>query len=136
MRRISFRGKSRETGEWLYGCLLNTFSKNEDICLIVDPDDTELDMQLGEASCYRVDPHTVGMGTGIWTGEGVEIYEHDIVTGSNLPDEGGEVYWDEETGQWVVGFDNEDGEYDEYALCQAGANRAILGNKHDNPELL
>ena len=65
-REISFRGKSKRTGEWVFG---NLFDK-----------DTKGRTHIGTTvrMCFDIDPETVGQFTGIDDREGEKIFEGDI----------------------------------------------------------
>ncbi|MDD3416808.1 MAG: YopX family protein [Lachnospiraceae bacterium] len=65
-REISFRGKSKRTGEWVFG---NLFDK-----------DTKGRTHIGTTvrMCFDIDPETVGQYTGIDDMEGEKLFEGDI----------------------------------------------------------
>lgn len=132
MRTIKFRGKRLDGSGWVYGDLihenngkvaiktnLDTWGKNDDT---IEP--------FGEY--VLVKPYTVGQYTGMKDRNGKEIYEGDIIGGSNGSINGYEwpfvlqIEWDEEacrfnTPKW------RDMDYTHYYN--------VIGNIHDNPEL-
>lgn len=117
MREILFRGKTKQS-KWVYGLLgCNYFRPNEKYYYIhnCETDDTE----------YEVTPKTIGQFTGLTDKNGKKIFEGDIVK------------WNEK--EWggpyneLVEFDYElltMREHDYEQWCE------VIGNIHDNPELL
>lgn len=122
MREILFRGKRTDDGEWMCGNLTIWSDKTASI-----------DKEPTEASpLYAVIPETVGQYTGLTVPSG-KIFEHDIVTAkfkSNGARFNFTVKYSNEKGCYV--FDN--GRI-KVPFCDIRSVR-IIGNIHDNPELL
>ena len=73
MRTIRFRGKSKKTGEWLYGDLVRNV---EGVFAIVPPFEISMNNYYGN---YEVDKETIGQSIGLYDENEREIYEGDIV---------------------------------------------------------
>lgn len=139
MREILFRGKRKDNGEWVEGNLVNDnnlFNKNnatkmDPYILTADGDDYDtwhcLDYEFGYC---EVIPETVGQYTGLKDKNDKMIFEGDIIETY-----GGECY----QGCWEYKFITilyNMTDYDSIiALYNLGFSE-IIGNIHDNPELL
>jgi len=122
MREIKFRGKSKESNEWVYGYYVAECGSHG---ILIDT--TKVD------GCTRrlwveVDPDTVGQFTGKLALHNVEIYEDDIF-GNNL-NKLCIVRYDEETAKFVA-----DGGC-VYIRPDNWCNYEVVGNVHDNHKLL
>ena len=135
MREIRFRGKRVDNGEWVFGWV--SFQHNR---AFIHSDDMPYD------NAVEVDPATVGQFTGLKDKSGREIYEGDIVEVNYTvkyidPDKQDEehtaitrVYWNDFRASFALEFHKfaNDDLYrfvrDKYA--------EVVGNAHDNPELL
>lgn len=128
-REIKFRGKLEYNGKWIYGDLLQY--ENEDIAIFGEKL-SSFGYECTEMSKRdRVIPGTVGQYTGVKDSTGKEIYEGDIVTIGLWT---ALVTWNEEFATFALRFDFENkvgrkslGEWED---------TIVIGNIHDNPELL
>lgn len=128
MREIEFRAKSKVTGEWVIGDLVQ-FDDNS-ICI----------RNWIDVGCHEVIPDSVGEYTGLEDKNGRKIFEGDILQAGDR----------HHSYRFVVKF----GEYDEchvgfYAECPSedfyrndlawwvcNRNAVVVGNLFDNPELV
>lgn len=132
MREIRFRGKTLDGLRWVYGDLiqensgrvvirtnLNTWAMNND----VNPYGESLD----------VIPETVGQYTGLKDRNGKEIYEGDIIGGSNGSINGYPwpftllIKWNDA----ACGFNTPN-----WGYMDSTHYYEVVGNRWDNPELL
>lgn len=118
MRSIKFRGKRLDNGEWVIGQLVKMWEEWH----ILNSDNVN--------TAYPVDPATVGQYTGLKDTNSREIYEGDIFQagyfgGVNV------VMWDNENARYI-------GHSPQGCISYVGREPAvkIIGNIHDNPELL
>ena len=139
MREIEFRGKEEVTKEWVYGDLISNLwcnaktGKPDTSIIPMDSDITE-GYEIQE---YIVDviPETVGQFTGLNDKNGKKIFEGDILSSSEWSCLC-EVIWN------GGGFTIKQGEttqnlktnLEDYYGNEFEAE--IVGNIHDNPELL
>ena len=131
MREILFRGKRKENGRWIYGSLVPKETNSyADGFLIIDGalNYDELDYYQPSFSTYSVVPETIGQYIGLNDKNGKKIFEGDIIKyKNNSPCEVGYI-----DGQFVMMwknfYRNFERAYDDKI--------EIIGNTHDNPELL
>ena len=133
MREILFRGKRTINGDWVYGDFVhgNERKSLRDSIFVYDSETQSF-------NDYEINPSTLGQYTGLTDKNGKRIFEGDIVKaqdeilGSPFCDGmTGKVVYDEAAyfielkdpmnSQWL---------YDECAVYE------VIGNIHDNPELL
>lgn len=132
MRTIKFRGKSKRTGEWLYGDLVRNV---EGAFAVVPP--FEMNTH-NECSTYEVDEKTVGQFTGFTDCVKREIYENDILYFEEFENNYTvAVKWNEEISTWSIQLSYESrlgsrplGEWIREERLE------VIGNVFDNPELL
>ena len=149
MREIKFRGICIKTNGFIYGGFSH-FEGIEDTYIIVF-DCGPVDYETGHCENYLnpmpVDHKTVGQFTGLYDSKGLEIYEGDILqvlykcclTGEWKSDYLIEVYYDLQTAQYWGRCRN--GEeigsvWDSFIEHGYIAPLEIIGNIHENPELL
>lgn len=124
MREIKFRAKRTDNGAWVYGDLqhvqrINTKEQAEQSGRRSEP--------AVRIANYDVGEETIGQYTGLKDKEGREIYEGDILRWHSYPVQ---VGWYE--GAFCNCYMNMNIILRHYALNIY----TIIGNIHDNPELL
>lgn len=132
-REIKFRGKRIDNGEWVYGDLLHVKDKTH--ILFADEESMAIDCLKN----YKVSPETVGQYTGLKDKNGKEIYEGDII-GLSYRDGcliAEVVYNEEETAFCLKLIDRKAiGTRSLGNWLSLGYECAIIGNAHDNPEMV
>jgi len=123
MKEIKFRGKRKDTGEWVYGYYYKKPSGKNYI-------------YNSQTRLYReVDPTTVGQYTGLKDKHGREIYTDDIIRIGEMGGEAGRVIFDTACLAYMVV--NEHQWTGAYRLGDFdGSDITIVGNIHENPKLL
>lgn len=133
MRTIKFRGKRVDDGGWVYGdfCNYKFDGMDETIpCIHIG--------NLGyiKNAFYQVDPNTVGQFSGLLDKNGKEIYEHDIVRYyDDIEDElaTSHVIYHKESCSFCAAPTKLCGDY---VGITAYWQFEVIGNIHDNPEML
>lgn len=116
-RTIKFRGKRTDTGVWVYGYLADETYIN--------------DINTIDLSSIEVDPDTVGQFLGLKDRNGEEIYEGDLV---ELHGCLYKIIWDD--GKFVALNCSETADEEPRDLYDGGHFARVVGNIHDNPELV
>ena len=137
-REILFRGWRVDGGGWVEGCLLRG--------MYIIPAESEFDVDIGwkgtsstleHVAAYEVDPATVGQFTGLTDKDGKRIFEEDVlrVVGVRPADDPPKpftviVKFNTYFG-WSVGT-----RPDRFGTRSPHDELYVIGNVHDNPELL
>ena len=126
MREILFRAKDKDNGEWVYGYYAH-FETIREVLYVIYTDCVD-DYSVGLLANYSdVKPETVGQFTGLTDKNCVKVFEGDIVR-----------IFDGEYFSGVVKYSNEQGSFtvDDTSLHYWVSDIEVIGNVHDNPELL
>lgn len=129
MREILFRGKRQDNNEWIEGY----FAKSGDKTFIL----IDNDFAVGYVKMKEVIPETVGQYTGLTDKNGKKIFEGDIIKDNGL-----RIY--------MIGYNEELMKYaflyyhkelkniycGGFVSKTDGKSIEVIGNIHDNPELL
>ena len=135
MREILFRGKKISDGEWIEGDLLRTTIDCVTYSFIFK-DNYTYNKETGDVTANNrslVEPATVGQYTGLKDKNGKRIFEGDLcLCDRNINDAFDkkvfEIKYDPVRGFYGDNFN----EIDAYEFCMC----EIIGNIHDNPELM
>ena len=135
MREILFRGKSTEDGKWFTGQLLRFKSpvSEKELDIVIEGcelDDSNEWLHIGRRA--KVVPETVGQYTGLTDKNGKKIFEGDIIRKTNKGRHP-EIF----TANIRTDFHlHEKVYYGPCEYCTESCEYEIIGNIHDNPELL
>lgn len=154
MREILFRGKRVDNGEWVEGC----FIKPNAIYIENDPSgnlgkSSDGKFAIGLDVCLVI-PESVGQFTGLLDKNGKKIFEGNLIkvngVNKSWADDVFHVkYYNGMWTLWVSGINHryvsfgyffktacDNGFFEENCLYVSGSLFEIIGNIHDNPELI
>ena len=130
MRTIKFRGKRVDNGEWVYGSFIKFSNGKTEIHTTFED---EMKAGIITSGLNEVIYATVGQFTGLTDKNGKEIYEGDVVASVN---------YDGTISKNIVFYHDGNQGYGCYLpfgndmdSCM-GSDVKVIGNIHDNPELL
>lgn len=116
MREILCKGKSESTLEWVEGWYYKTYCK------------TGI-QEKGHFKYINCLPDTIGQFTGIIDKNATKVFEGDIV---DYKGEYGKIVYHDSEAMFVIEFDTWCTDFDHIT----GNEIEVVGNIHDNPELL
>lgn len=140
MREILFRGKRTDNGEWVCGSFCKDALEQKNGLCGIDGFIRLYDFDERKMIMHEVDRETVGQFTGLTDKNGTEIFEGDIV-----------VCKQEISGNWIdyrveigfvemrhgaFGLHRKQGYYRPFKDWLEDYEYEVVGNIHDNPELL
>ena len=138
MRKILFRGKTEQFGNWIEGSLV----------IGRDLESGQLECLIAPLSAYytevkKVMPETVGQYTGLTDKNGTKIFEGDVVKETDIKHKSetkikGKIYEIKMyKGAWIVKNHKGKLDYEKWDFLNTFAPKVeVIGNIHDNPELL
>ena len=135
MREILFRGKNEYHNKWFFGDLRHGgyYSGDAEIYIV--------DSSQGYIINYPAIPETVGQFTGLTDKNGTKIFEGDIVEGHC------HSRWRHDVQRCEIAYDRDGFEARHHVKCGEeeryysykvlfSKDVVVIGNIHDNPELL
>lgn len=136
MREILFRGKNVDNGAWVYGSFIPDML--EVFCITdIDGFIKPFSLNKEELTEVRVERSTVGQFTGLTDKNGKKIFAGDIIsTSSKLI---GAVEWNDTFAKYIVCYNQISGNWFDFEgedCFSVALDCVIIGNIHDNPELL
>ena len=147
MREILFRGKRIDNGEWVEGQTVVVIHQDDNDLIFMPQhgEDVKADPMVGNdraltsiyGNYYQILPQTVEQYTGLTDKNGKKIFEGDIVKHES----GATVLFHKvvfERRNGCAYFGAVMGEYETWGFCNSFPPTLveIVGNIHDNPELL
>lgn len=127
MRTIKFRGRRLDNKGWVFGNLALCDNGRAFIHLLVDADE---DCWLH----WEVDPNTVGQFTGIFDGDGTEIYEGDLLFCDKYLSFPYKIHWTQHFSGFLGTAKNRNTIVLSKEYLYIGFK--VIGNIYDNPELM
>ncbi len=149
MRAILFRGKRLDNGEWVYGSFcMDAFEQLNGLCG-VDGFIRLYDKDKGKMQMYEVYRETVGQFTGMTDKNGKRIFEGDMIQFHKYrgePDWVGAVKYENclyiAAGRMPLAYEKRTGEEPYFCPFEVQISSIdkttikVIGNIHDNPELI
>ena len=134
MREILFRGKRTDNGKWVEGEMLHDMQDRPHLYW-----KTPKELPIVFSNHAIVDPGTLGQFTGLTDRNGVKIFEGDIVKhyfNYHIPSaySVGQIFWNAKKCRWSRTAT--DCDYFPEVWSSTSKDYEVIGNIHDNPELV
>ena len=127
MREILFRGKRCKGKRWVIGQLWHHTKESKESVIYSDASDQPI----------WVIRETVGQFTGLTDKAGKQIYEGDILRRAYHPNDDVIVEWNDGRFRFRKRTNSKDCGYESIVYCQQTVcHLAVIGNIHENPELM
>ena len=132
MREIIFRGKRLDNGKWVEGAFCPKDCDDPFGPMVDKPSIIKLSEPC-DGFWFAVDPATVGQYTGLTDKNGKKIFEGDIWDCGGCI---GVIEWVKEVCSFEARYTMNGIEYANAVSDYRAAKVEVIGNIHDNPELL
>ena len=125
-REIKFRGKHINTGEWIYGSLVNIEEASYAILPIINS------MRGETIAMYEVFPETIGQFTGLQDKNGKAVYEGDILHVVEYNNKATMIFKDGEIQELELSLDEVRGEIvsEWHGTVECDESCMIVGNRY------
>ena len=132
MREILFRGKRLDNGKWVEGAFCPNDCDDPFGPMVYKPSIIKLGDPC-DGFWFAVDPETVGQYTGLKDKNGKKIFEGDIWNCGGCI---GVIKWVEDVCSFEANYTMNGIEYANAVGAYRAAKVEVIGNIHDNPDLL
>ena len=122
LRKIVFRAKCKDNGDWVYGSYIANYNNNDWI--------------VQDGDFFAVDSDTVSQFTGFYDKDGKAIYEGDILHYASTKVVYVVCYSIIRCSFYLVCLNNVDEIIFKNSWIGVNVYGNVVGNKYDNPELL
>ena len=139
MREILFRGQDAATGDWIKGFYVHLFDDKGNDSHRIYSGYAETDCEDYYPDFWEVDPETVGQFTGRVDKNGNRVFEGDIIRITAFAPNifVGVILWDDHDQCYLIVKDPiEQIHIDDFGNYGKPSYYEVIGNIHDNPELL